>query len=174
MAVYKYGDITAPELPASSLPYAQIYKKGNGWRVFFSSKPFIAADISSDDSISLMGHYGCYTAAVVDNEATVKLYDFVEEKGRGWGVATGYEDLSNTFVVYGGEEGKTYYLAGSLQEINWCNHDIMWMNSTVVQQSFGDPVLVKETFPIKVFTEFLLAGLEVGSVLLLPDSGGGS
>lgn len=178
MAIMQYGDITIPEIPASELPYVIISKNGTGWRVCFSSEPFIAVDIATGVHISLMGRYGCYTAAAVPIDATVKVYNFFEEDGIGWD-SVGLVTLSthsggSNYLNYGGEDGKTYYLLGSLQQTNWCNSDVMWFPDTLVQQASGDPILVKETFPIQEFTTYLMTAWQASKAMPFVESGGDS
>lgn len=174
MAIYKYGDITVPEIPASELPYVHVNGSENYSEVFFSSEPFIAMDIMIGIGISLMGRYGYITTAVTPVEATVEKYIFNKSDGVGWVRSRDIANYTND-VSYGGEDGKLYYGAGSMQDNgSWCNADIMWLPNTLVQQASDAPVLIKETFPIQEFVAYLMAGGQITKSMPSSENGGES
>lgn len=177
MAIYQYGEITVPEIPASNLPYVVLSMNNAGdLTACFSPEPFIAIDVfGSVGSSSLLGNVGYDTCACTPESAEIEVYKCLNDSLSRWNkISTASMPVvdgggSNK----GGESGVKYYECGYLSNPSWCNSEILFRNETVVCQT-TDRVLVKETFPIQEFTTFLLASIEASKSLPMPGSGGDS
>lgn len=175
MAIYQYGDFIIPEIPASDLPYVHIGKNGTGWNAFFSSEPFVALEAMSS-TVSLLGHYGYMTMACIPEYAQFEVYEFFEEKGKGWVKVShdGSGNNGNSGDTIGGETGVFYYYASGLSQTSWCNTNIYYKGTTLVPINYDDPVLVKESFPIQEFTTYLMTAWQACKSMPFVESGGDS
>lgn len=143
MAYYTYHNTVLPEFPKSNLPYAVLSVSNTGNSVLFSSEPFFAIKSGGDL------FYPPYTIyAHVPDGATTEAYTYDGDKTKGWVKSTSSSVIIDAYNSY----------PAAVYDV-WCNVDIAYESGTVVQKATGDPVLYKESFPIKGFAELLISGL---------------
>lgn len=144
MAYYKYHNTVLPEIPKSNLPYVALSVLDTGNFVLFSSEPFVATKSGYN------GYNSYFIYASVPSGATKEAYTYNGDKYQGWVKSTSY----TSYVII-----KDYSSFGVQLRDAWCNVDVAYESGEVVYTTTGDPVLHKESFPIKEFVTFLIAGL---------------